>query len=134
MHARIRAANARRHLSGRVRAFAKSHQRLGEMLVGVHGDVAGDIVENIRLRQVIQLVGTANGDGGGKGAVAEAIEKDERGNIAAHGFGLKAGQRLQESIHIFQARDALRIQAQRMDALQEMLVGVTIPARQHARI
>ena len=117
-----------------MRAFAKAHQRLGEMLVGVHGNVAGDVVENIGLGQVIQLVGTADGDGGGEGAVAEAIEEDKRRDVAADGLGLKSGQWLQETIDIFQARDAIRIQAQRMDALQEMLVGVTIPAWKHARV
>ena len=41
---------------GGVRALAESHQRLGKVLVGVHRHVAGDVVENIRLRQVVQLI------------------------------------------------------------------------------
>ena len=47
--------------------------------------MAGHIVKNIRLRQVIQLVGAANGDGGGKGAVAEAVE---RAGFECFGTGL----------------------------------------------
>ena len=52
----FRVANARYQLGRGVRALAETHQRLGERLVGVHGDVAGDVVKNVRLGQVIQFV------------------------------------------------------------------------------
>ena len=38
------------------RAFAESDQRIRD-LIGMHGHVPGDIVEDIGLRQVVQRVG-----------------------------------------------------------------------------
>jgi len=100
MRARFRVANARNKIRGRVRAFAETHQCLGEILVGVHGNMAGDVVENVGFGKIVELVGTANGDGGGKGAIPEAIKKHERRNVAADRFGLKSGERSKKSIDV----------------------------------
>ena len=58
-------------------ALAEAHQRIGELPVGVHGDVAGDVVEDVGLGQVVHAVDGADGDGGGKLAPAQAVEEEE---------------------------------------------------------
>ena len=88
-------------------ALAEAHQGVGELPVGVHGDVAGDVVEDVGFRQVVHAVGRTDGDGGGELAPAQAIEEEEAGNVAADRLGLKAGQRLQASIDFAEARDAV---------------------------
>ena len=100
------------HQFGRgVGALAEAHQRLGEGRIGMHRNVARDVVEDVRFGQVVQLVGCADGDGGGELAVAQAVEKQERGNIAAHRLGLKSGQRAQKSIDVVKLRHTVRIEA-----------------------
>jgi len=49
------------------------------MLVGMHGNVTGNIVEDIRLRQIVQFVGAADGDRGRKFAIAQAVKKENEG-------------------------------------------------------
>ena len=39
-----------------VGAIAEAHQGVGEGLLGVHRDVAGDVVEDVGLGQVVHLV------------------------------------------------------------------------------
>ncbi len=56
-------------------ALAEAHQRLGEVLVGVHGDVAGHVVEDIGLGKIVQAVASPDGNGCGEFAVAQAVEE-----------------------------------------------------------
>ena len=101
----------------RVRALAEADQRLGERAVGVHRHVAGDVVEDVRLGQVVELVGRPDGDGGREFAVAQAVEEQECRNVAADRLRLESGQRLQKPVDVLEARDAVRVEAQRVDAL-----------------
>ena len=82
------------------------------MRVGVHWHMTGDVVENIGFRQVVQLVGAANGDGGGKRAVAQAVKEEECRYVPADRLGLKAGQGAKEAIHVRELRYALGVQAE----------------------
>ena len=70
------------------------------MRIGMHRDVAGDVVKNIWFGQIVELVGTANGDGGGEFALAQAIEELESRHIAADSFGAKTGEWMQKAIYI----------------------------------
>ena len=70
--------DARHDLGRRMGAITEAHQRVGKGPVGVHRDVAGDVVEDVRLGQVVEQAGIADGDGGGKLAVAQAVEEQER--------------------------------------------------------
>ena len=45
---------------GRMRAFAKADQRLGEVPVGVHRHVPGDIVKDVRFGKIVELVRRSN--------------------------------------------------------------------------
>ena len=57
LHALALVGDAAHDFRGRVRALAEPHQRVGEMPVGVHRHVAGDVVENVGLGKIIELVG-----------------------------------------------------------------------------
>ena len=122
------------HLGCRVRAFAETDQRLGEGFVGMHGDVAGDVVEDVGFGEIVELVGVADVDRGGESTLAEAIEKNERGDVAADSFRLKSGQRAQKTVHVFEARDAVGGEGEGIDALQEMNVRVFLPLGLHAGV
>ena len=97
-----RIADFRNQCGGGMRALAESDQRFREVRIGVHGDVPGDVVENIRFRQVIQPSRGANGDGGRKFAAAQAIEKQERRHVSGYRAGPESGQRRQEAVDVLQ--------------------------------
>ena len=120
------------HLDRRVGAIAEAHQRVGEGLLGVHRDVAGDVVEDVGLGQVVHLVGGADGDGGGEFAAAQAVEEEEAGDVPADRLGLESGQRLQAAVDLGKPRDAVGGQVEGFDSAQEVVVGVALPARPDA--
>jgi hypothetical protein len=66
----------------------------------VHRDVPGQIVKDIRLRQVVERIGMPQRNGGGKLPVSEAVEKQESWDITANRFRLKTGQRREKSIDV----------------------------------
>ena len=70
--------------------FAEADEAVGEGAVGVHGDVANDVVEDVGLGEVVELRGVADGDGGGEGALAETVEEDLGGQVAEDWFGGEA--------------------------------------------
>ena len=116
-----------------VRAHSPKRTRVSaKCLVGVHGDVAGDVVEDVRLGEVVHAVDGTDGDGGGKFAAAQAIEEEESGDVAADGLGLKSGERLKAAVDLGEARDAVGGQVEGLDAVQEVVVGVALPARPDA--
>ena len=94
-----------------MRALAESHQSLREVRIGVHGDVPGDVVEDVRLRQVIQPSRRADGDGGGKLAIAQAIEKQERRHVSRNRAGAETGQRREEAVDVLQTGNPVLGQA-----------------------
>src|SRR3984893_976 len=98
------------------------------MRVGMHRDVSGDVVENIRFRQVIQASRLADSNGGGELAIAQAIEKQECGHISGNRSGAKTGQWRQEAINVVQARDAILRQAQRLQSCLKAWIRVPLPA------
>jgi hypothetical protein len=96
--------------------------------------MASDVMEDVGFRKVVELVGRANGDGGGEFTLAEAIEELEGRNVAADGFGAKASEGLEEAVYVFETGDAVRIKAEGMDAFQEMRVGETVPFGEHSGV
>ena len=119
-------------LRRRVGAVAEAHQRIGERAIGVHRHVAGDIVEDVRLGQVVEGRAVPDGDRGREFAVAEAVEEQEGGNVPAHRLGLEAGERAEKSVDVLEPRHPLGIETEVVDALQEPRIGVAVPAVVHA--
>src|SRR5438309_171778 len=68
---------ARDDLRCGVGALTEPHQGVGEGGIGVHWDVAGDVVEDVGFGQVVEGMEIADGDGGGELAIAEAVEKEK---------------------------------------------------------
>jgi hypothetical protein len=79
-------------------------------------------MEDVGLRKIIQPVGSTDCNGGWEFAIAETVKEEKRRNVAAHGLRSEARKRAEESIHVAKSRDPLRVKAQRVDALQEVLV------------
>lgn len=104
------------------------------MLVGVHGDVAGDVVENVGLGKIVELVGTPDGDGRREFAIAQAIEKRERRNVPADRLGFESSARAQELIDLVEPGNPPGLQAQRIEPRQKLRIGVSMPAGKHARV
>ncbi len=111
-----------------MRALAEPHQRFRKVRVGVHRDVSGDVVENVRLRQVIQPPRRADADGGGEFATAQAIEKSEGRHVSRDRAGPETGQGRQETVDVLQTRDAICGETQGLNPGLETLVGILIPA------
>ena len=121
------------HLDGGVGAVAEADEGVGEGGVGVHRDVAGDVVEDVRPGCERRLA-VADGDRGRELAAAQAVEEQKCRHEAADAGRVEARQRSQETVDVFQTRDAVGVQAQRVQPPQEVLVGVAVPARLHARV
>ena len=85
--------NTRHTIGSRMSAFTEPHQRLGERGVRVHGHVTCNIVENIRLRQIIQAIERADRDRGWEPAVPQTIEKYKGRYVTANRLRLKTRQR-----------------------------------------
>src|SRR5688500_2691391 len=83
-----------------LRKLAETHEHIGKFAVGVHGHVAGDVVEDVRLRKVIQLLPIANGDGRRECTLAEAVKENIGWHVAADRLGRKTAQRRKKAIHI----------------------------------
>ncbi len=126
-------ADAGGQLHCRVGAIPEAHQRVGKGPLGVHRDVASDIVEDIRFGQVIHSIRGPDGDGGRELAAAQAIEEEEAGHVAAHRLGLKSGQWRQPPVDVLQPGNPVGRQRQSFHALQKVVVGVALPARADAR-
>ena len=66
---------------------------VGEHRVGEHRHVAEDVVEDVRLLQVVQLAGVADEPAGGKAPVGQMLEEHLVGHQAGHGHDAPAGER-----------------------------------------
>ena len=77
-------SDARNDLCRGMSAVAEANQGVGKCPVGVHRHVTGDVVEDVRLRQIIERRAVPDGDRGGKFAVAQAVEEQEGRDVAAH--------------------------------------------------
>ena len=113
---------------GPLRELPEAHQRVGEGAVGVHRDMAGDVVEDVRLGEVVERVAVPHGDGGRELPPLEAVEEQVRRHVAAHRLGAEPGARLQEAVDLVAARHPVRVEPQRLHPLEEAGVGVPLPA------
>ena len=125
-------ADARHDFDRGVRAFAKADERVGECFVRMHRHVSGDVVEDVGLREIVEGVAGADGDRRRKLTIAQAVEEKKSRNVAAHCFRFETRQRAEELVHVAQVRDARRIEREGVDAGEEMVVRVAIPARAKA--
>ncbi len=87
-------------------AFAIGLHVVGEGGVGQHRHVAEHIVEDVRLFQVIQLVGAADEAAGREAPVGQVIEEHLVGHQARHRDHAPAGERREPLVHLAEVGDA----------------------------
>ena len=97
----------------------------------MHGDVAGDVVKDVGLGQVLEPLAVADGDGGRKLAPAQAVEEDVRRDIPADRPGAEPGERLEEPVDLVEVGDARRRELQLVHPFEEPPVGVARPGIVH---
>ena len=107
---------------------------VGEGGVGVHRDVSGDVVKDVGFRQIVEAIGVADCYRRRELTVSQAVEEQERRNIAADRFRAKACEWAEELVDGFEARHAIRVHTQAFNALQKMRIGVPLPGLRHPRI
>src|ERR1700730_864948 len=96
--------------------------------------MSGDVVENVRLGEVIQASRLPDGNGGGELAIAQAIEKHEGRNISRNRSGAETGQGRKEAVDILQTRNTILGQTQGLDPRLKAFVRKLIPTRQEPLI
>lgn len=121
-----------RTTSTAVCALAEADQRLRELRVRMHRYVTCDVVKDVGFGQVIQLIRSANGDRGREFAVPQTIEEQEGRYVSAYGSRCKSGQRTEETVDVVEPGNVFRIETQRANPCQKMIVRVFFPARTHA--
>ena len=121
------------HLGRGMRAVAEPHQRIGEPPLSMHRNMPRHVVENVRLRQVVQLVLRANRDRRRELAAPQAVEEQESRHVPAHRLRLKSRQLPQPPIDLLQPRQPVVRQVQRLHAVQELRIGILFPPWLHPR-
>src|SRR5690242_13571659 len=69
--------NPRDDLRSRMGAVPEAYQRIGKRPVRVHRDMARNVVEDVRLRQIIQRRPVADRDGGRKFPTAKTVKEEK---------------------------------------------------------
>src|SRR5690606_1465669 len=69
-----------------VGAIAESDQGVRKGPISMHRHMAGNVVEYVRLGEVIERPRVPDGDGGGKFPITEAVEEQKRRNVSADGL------------------------------------------------
>lgn len=93
-------------------------EKVGEDGVGVHGDVAEDVVEDVRFRGVLHRVAGAEPGGGGEHAGGEHLEEGVCGEEAADGGGLPAGAGLEEGADLGEVGQLVFAEADLLEAVE----------------
>jgi hypothetical protein len=108
--------------------FPEANQHIGEDAIGVHGDVSGDIVEDVRFGEIVDCVQVADRDCGRERPRPQAVEEHVSRYVSADSPGGESAERLEELIDFSEPRNALRIEGQALDTFHEFRVRVLFPA------
>lgn len=127
-------SNSLSHFGGGMRAATEVNKGVRERIVCVHWNVTGNIVEDVGFRQIVERTRGADCNRSWEFTISKAIEEKKRRYITTYGFRAKTGERLEKAINIFQTWDAFRIKAEGTDTLQELGIGVFLPAREHTMV
>jgi hypothetical protein len=107
-------------------------EKIGKDGVGVHGDVAEDVVEDVRFRGVLHGVARAEPSGRGEHAGGEHLEEGVGGEKAADRGGLPAGARLEEGADLGEVRELVFAESDLLKAVEILLAGVLAELRHAA--
>src|SRR5947208_15030510 len=112
-----------------MRAISKPHERIRKRAICVHGHVARNVVEDIRLGQVVQPRKLSDSYGRGEFAIPEAVEEEKCRYVSADRLRLESGERLQELVYFLQLRHAIVGQREIGDSLQAVIVCALLTKR-----
>ncbi len=101
---------------------------IGEDRMGQHRDMAEHVVEDVRLLDIVELVGAADELAGGKAAVGEMVEEDLVGHQRRHRDHAPARQPVQIVRQPLEIRDVIAHQAEPLQPVQIFVAGAP---RQH---
>ena len=104
--------------------LAVALEKVREDGVGVHGDVAEDVVEDVGLGGVLHGVAGAEPGGGGEHARGEHLEEGVGREEATDGRRLPAGSGLQERANLGEIRQLVFAQADLVEAVEVFAAGV----------
>jgi len=93
--------------------------------------MAEDIVEDVRLLQIVELVGLSDELARGEAAVGQVVEEHLVRDQARHRHHAPAGEPGQLDVDPREIRDARAVQVQRLQAFQERVAG---PAFEQGRL
>ena len=99
--------------------------------MGVHGDVAEDVVKDVGFGGVLHGLACAKPGGGGEHARGKHLEEGVAGEKTADGGGLPAGSRLKEGADFGEVGEFVFAQADLVKAVEILLAGV-FPKLRHA--
>ena len=99
-------------------------EEVSEDGVGVHGDMAEDVVEDIGLGCVFHGVAGAQPCGGGEHARGEHLEEGVGREETADGRGLPAGTGLETGTDLGEVREFVFLKADLVEAVEVLLTGV----------
>ena len=96
-------------------------QKVGKDRMRVHGHVAEDIVEDVRLRRVFERLAGAQRGGGGKAPRCDHFKESRAGQVARDRGCVPAGARRQQGVHLSQIGDDVLAQADVVKAVEVLL-------------
>jgi hypothetical protein len=98
--------------------FSIAFEKICKDGVGVHGDMAEDIVEDVRLRSVLHGVAGSEPGGGREHSGAKHLEEGIGGEEAADRCGLPACARLKERADLGQVRQLVLAESDLLEAIK----------------
>jgi hypothetical protein len=99
--------------------LAEALQEIGEDRMRMERDVSEDVMEDVRLRDVVERVRGSDRDGGGEAATREGREEQLRLEKPLHWHGAPASLWFEARVHLVEVRDAVALQADDFDPLKE---------------
>ncbi len=112
--------------------FAVAFEEVCEDGVGVHGDVAEDVVEDVRLWGIFHRVARTEPGGRGKHAGSEHLEEGVGREEATDRGGLPAGSGLQKRADLGEIGQLVFLEADLAESVEILLAGVFAELRHTA--
>ncbi len=96
---------------------------IGEDRIHQHRHMAEEVVEDVRLLQIVELVLAADEAGRGKATVGEMREEHRIGDEARHGDDMPARRALQPLVEAAEIGNRVGFDAERVQTIEKRLAG-----------
>jgi hypothetical protein len=111
-----------RRVSSSVRArgdLAEALEEIGEDGVGVQWHVAEHVMEDVRFREIVELVHRPNRDGRRKNPLCQAVEELVGGDEAANRLGAPPCALREDPVHVMEIGHGILTQSDGVGAIEE---------------